>query len=163
LQLCLLFWRQFVLDANCQFHVCALNLTLAVQNLVELRQRQLLVYRTGLHRFMQSFHCVLQLPLQLVEARRRAIDLAAHERLLLIGQPQFALMLHDQLRGKDDISDRIPRRRRRRLLLWRWRLWLRRRRLWRLLSRHQHYAKKQRGGEDCDQWSDSLFHKTSPY
>jgi hypothetical protein len=125
--------------------MCALDLAFTVQHFVELRQRQLLVYRIRLHRFMQCFHGILQLPLQFVEARSRAIDLATHERLLLISQPQFSLMLHYHFWRKHRVGKRIPRH-------WWWRLllfgsWRRRSRL---LCRDQHHTQKQDGGEYCD-------------
>jgi len=136
LQLCLLFRGQFVLNPDCQFHVSAFDLAFTVQHFVELRQRQLLVYRTRLHGFAQGLHGVLQLPLEFVEARRRPIDLTTHERLLIISQRQFSLMLHHHLRWEHHIAERIHRGTR----------WLRRPfrswplRLIRLLRRYQRHA-----------------------
>jgi hypothetical protein len=116
--------------------VCALDLAFTVQHFVELRQCQLLVYRIRFHGFVQGFHSILQLPLQLVKARRRAIDLAAHERLLLISQRQFSLMLHHHLWREHRIAKRIHWRR--------WWLWLLLRpwplRWFRLLRRNEYHA-----------------------
>src|SRR5258707_15697459 len=136
LQLRLLFLSQFVLDPNRQLHVRALDLAFTVQHFVELRQRQLLVHRIRFHGFVQGLQSVLQLPLEIVGARRGTIDLAAHERFLFIGQRQFSLMLQHHLWRKHYVAERIHRR-------MRWlcrpcRLWLLR--LVRLLARYQHRA-----------------------
>jgi hypothetical protein len=130
------------------------DLAFAVEDLIKLRQCQLLINRTGFHCFVQRFRRVLQLPLEFVEARRGAIDLPTHVCLLLISQPQFSLMLHHQLWWEHRIGKRIPRWRRwwRLLLLGSWLRWLR------LLRRYQHYTQKQCGREYYDQRSDSLVH-----
>jgi hypothetical protein len=136
MQLRLLIRSQFVLDTNRQFHVRALDLAFTVQHFVELRQRQLLVYRIRFHGFVQSLHSILQLPLQLVKARGGAIDLATHERLLVISQRQLSLMLHHHLGREHRITEGIHRRR--------WWLWLLLRpwplRWLRLLRRNEHHA-----------------------
>jgi hypothetical protein len=146
LQLRLLVGRQFVLDPNRQLHVSVFDLALTVEDLIELRQRHLLINGTGLHCFVQRFGRILQLPLELVKACRGAIDFSAHVGLLLISQTQFSLMLHDHLRREHRIRKRVSRR-------WRWWLllllgsWLR----WlRLLCRNQHRTQKQGSAEYCD-------------
>jgi hypothetical protein len=147
LQLCLLVGRQFVLDPDCQLHVRVFDLALAVENLIELRQRHLLINGTGFHCFVQCFRRVLQLPLELVKARRGAIDFSAHVGLLLISQTQFSLVLHHHLRREHRVRKRVSRWWRWWLLLL-WRSWLRW--LLRLLCRNQHRTQKQGGAEYCD-------------
>jgi hypothetical protein len=123
--------------------VSVFDLALAVEDLIELRQRQLFINRTGFHCFVQRFSRVLQLPLELVKTGRGAIDFSAHVGLLLIRQTQFPLMLHHHLGREYHIAQRIHRRR-----WWRWLLLLgfgpRR---WGLLRRYQHYTQNQGGGE----------------
>ena len=84
-----------------------LNLAFSIQNFVELRERLLFIYLRSLHRCVQRFHRVLQLPLQFVEARGGPLNLAAHELLLLVSQTEFALMLHDHVGRKHRIRQRI--------------------------------------------------------
>jgi hypothetical protein len=103
----LLFRGQFVLEPDRQFHVQTLNLPLVLQYLVELRQGLLLIHRVLFHRRMQRFHCILELPLQLVETRGSLVDFSAHKRLLIIGELKLALMLHDHLWRKDRITQWI--------------------------------------------------------
>jgi hypothetical protein len=116
--------------------VRALYLALVVQHFVELRQRQLFVHRTRFHSFVQGLHRILQLPLQFVKARRRAIDLGPHERLLIIGQSQLTLMLHHHLWREHRIAQRIHWRTRRLSLT----IGLGLLRLIRLLGRYQRRA-----------------------
>jgi len=84
LKLRLLFRCKFVLDSNPELHVQAFDLSLAVKHFVELCQRLLLVHWIRFHRFVQSFHGILQLPLQFIETRRSFLNLIPHERLLFI-------------------------------------------------------------------------------
>jgi len=84
LKLRLLFGRKFVLDSNGELHVQAFDRSLAIKHFVELRHRLLLVHRVSFHRFVQSFHGILQLPLQFIETRRSFLNLIPHERLLFI-------------------------------------------------------------------------------
>jgi len=144
LQLRLLFRRQLVLDANRQPKMQLLDFAFRVQDLVELRQRQTLVHRIRFHGFVQDFHSILHLPLQIVKARRGSIDLTLYERLLFVGQRQLSLMLHHQLWREHRIAERIMGR------PW----WLRSlSRLWRpwplgrlrLLGGRNHTQKKRRG------------------
>jgi hypothetical protein len=113
LELYLLVRRQLVLKTNCQFHVQALNFAFALEHFVQLREGELFVDGIALDGLVQRFHLVLQLPLKFVEARRRSLNLAAHECLLIVSQRQFALMLHDHIGRKDRITERVR---------WRWRL-----------------------------------------
>jgi hypothetical protein len=110
LQFHLLIRRQLVLDANRHPHVQGLYLAFRVEHFAQLGQRLLLVNLGALHGFVQRFHRVLQLPLELIETRGRALNLAAHESLLIVGQRQLALMLHDHLRRKHVVRQRIVRR-----------------------------------------------------
>src|ERR1041384_183751 len=100
----LLLRRQFVLDPDSHPHVQRLDLAFSVEDFVELGERLLFVYLRRLHRFVQRFHRVLQLPLQFIKARGRALNLAPHELLLFVSQSQLALMLHDHVRWKHSIS-----------------------------------------------------------
>jgi hypothetical protein len=164
LQFHLLIAGQLVLDLNQHFHIQSFYLALTVQHLVELRQRQLLVYRIALHGFMQRFHRISNLPSQLIEPCRRALNHFAQERFLGIGQSQLALMLHDHVRRKHVAFHGI---------LWRpWRArWhlltiavhpLRRLWLW-LLGRRDQGARQNK--RDQDRWNheDSVTHLISPY
>jgi len=162
LQFHLLIGGQLVLDLNQHFHIQTFYLALTVKHLVELRQRKLLVYRIALHRFVQRFHCISNLPSQLVVARGRALNHFAQERFLRIGQSQLALMLHDHVRRKHVALHRILRR------PWRARWHLltiavhRLRRLW-LLGRYDEAARQNK--RDQDRWNheDSVTHLISPY
>src|ERR1043166_1019026 len=111
LQFLLLVRSEFVLNANRHAHVQHFDLALSVEHLAELRQGLLFIYLRRLHRFVQRFHRILQLPLQLIEARRRALNLAAHKLFLVVGQTKLALMLHDHLRRKHGVVQRLGRRR----------------------------------------------------
>jgi hypothetical protein len=84
--------------------MCPLDLALTVEHFVELRQRQLLVHRIRFHRFVQGLQSILQLPLEIVKARRGTIDLATHECLLIIGQRQLSLMLHHHVWRKHHVA-----------------------------------------------------------
>jgi hypothetical protein len=106
----LLIRRQLVLKTNCQLHVQAFDFTFALEHFVQLRQGELLVDGIGLDRLVQRLHLVLQLPLKLVEARCRSLNLSAHEYLLIFSQRQFALMLHDHVRREDRITEGVRRR-----------------------------------------------------
>jgi hypothetical protein len=155
LKLQLLFRRQFVLETDSQFHVQPFYLSLVVEDLVELSQCLLLVHRYLFHGCVQRFHRILQLPLQLIEARGGLVDFSAHESFLVVSEGQFALMLHDHLWRKHRVTERVTRSTRR---LWRFRLrgWL-----WRqFLGGHQHSAQQSRG--DCQHnQTYFLFHKIS--
>jgi len=145
LQLHLLVRRQLVLNPDRHPHMQRFDFTFGIENFAELGQRLLFVALIRLHGFVQSFHRILQLPLQLVEARCRPIDLGPHERLLIIGQPQLSLMLHHHIRREDGITERIR---------W-WRRWLRLPlrsglRWFRLLRRDQHHAYQNGRAENCD-------------
>ena len=113
-----------------------LDLAFGVEHLVQLCHRLLFVDLRRLHRCVQRFHQILFLPLQLVEARGCALNLAAHESLLLISQTELALMLHDHVRRKHCVGKRIVGRLRLPhlpLRIWPWRgLWF--------LGRHQRDA-----------------------
>jgi hypothetical protein len=110
LELHLLIRRQLVLQTNRQLHVQTLDFTFALEHFVQLREGKLLVDGIALDRLVQRFHLVLQLPLKFVEARRRALNLCAHECLLIVSQRQFALMLHDHIGWKDRITEGVRRR-----------------------------------------------------
>src|SRR5882672_2755045 len=151
----LLFRRQLVLEANAQAEMEVFDLTLRIQHLVELGQGLLFVDGIRFHYLVQRFHGVLKLPLQLEEARRRFLNLTAHEGLLFVGESDFARVGHDQLRRKHHIAQwihrgyrrhRRARRRRRSCILW----WL--------LCPQQRNANQQTETEYCDYDSDSSFH-----
>src|SRR6185436_17721574 len=107
LELYLLIRRQLVLQTNRQFHMQTLDFTFALEHFVQLREGKLFVDGIALDRLVQHFHLVLQLPLKFVEARRRSLNLSAHECLLLVSQRQFALMLHDHIGRKDRITEGV--------------------------------------------------------
>jgi hypothetical protein len=151
LELCLLIRRQLVLQTNRQLHVQTLDFTFALEHFVQLREGKLFVDGIALDRLVQRFHLVLQLPLKFVEARRRSLNLCAHECLLIVSQRQFALMLHDHIGWKDRITERVR---------WRWRLLslpLRRRRLLGSFSRLLRHGDRRRARK-----RDHQYHSQNP-
>jgi hypothetical protein len=145
---------QIIFDPNRHAHVQRFDLTLGVEHFAELRQSLLLIDLRGFHRFMQSFHSVLQLPLKFIEARRGALNLAAHELLLLIRQGQLALMLHDQLGRKHRVAQRVIIVARRARLSLPFRIL---RRL-RLLRRRERGVRRNQRRDDASDKNDS-FHR----
>jgi len=106
-QLLLLRRSKLVLNPNSHPDVQSFDLAFGVEHFVQLRERLLLVDGIRFHRVMERFHRVLQLPLQLVKARRGLLNLGAHESLLFRREIQFARVLHDHLWREHRVSQRI--------------------------------------------------------
>jgi hypothetical protein len=119
LQLHLLVRRQLVLNPDRHPHMQRFDFTFGIENFAELGQRLLFVDSIRLHGFVQSLHRILQLPLQIVKARRRLLNLVTHKRFLLRREIQFARMLHDHLGRKHRVSQIRRGRRHTRLYLLR--------------------------------------------
>jgi hypothetical protein len=159
LELHLLIRRQLILETNRQLHVQAFDFTFTLEHFVQLREGELLVDGIALDRLVQRVHLILQMPLKLIEARRRSLNLSTHEYLLIFSQSQFALMLHDHIGRKDRITEGVR---------WRWRfssLTLKRRLLgsFTRLLRNGDRRRARKRDHHCHSQNPSLAHITSPY